>query len=122
MLVHADEAKSARAVPGAGEAHATGAAVDVTLVGPRGVHLRMEPRSGAPAGREVDACGCGAEMDPVVMRHRAFLAAALQPVGFVNCPDRWWHWSFGDRHWALSKGESGALYGAVPDRASVDER
>jgi D-alanyl-D-alanine dipeptidase len=38
------------------------------------------------------------------------LAAALSAAGFVNYPTEWWHWSYGDRYWAMVTGEPAALY------------
>jgi len=67
------------------EPHVAGAAVDLTLV---------------------DALGD--ELDPA---HRQLLSAVLTPVGFVNHPTEWWHWSHGDRYWALVTGAPGAVYG-----------
>ncbi|PZS06630.1 MAG: hypothetical protein DLM55_12605 [Acidimicrobiales bacterium] len=32
---------------------------------------------------------------------------------FINYPTEWWHWSFGDRYWALLTGASVAIYGPV---------
>jgi D-alanyl-D-alanine dipeptidase len=31
----------------------------------------------------------------------------------VNYPTEWWHWSHGDRYWALLTGAEAALYGPV---------
>jgi D-alanyl-D-alanine dipeptidase len=31
----------------------------------------------------------------------------------VNYPTEWWHWSYGDRYWALMTGAPAALYGPV---------
>jgi D-alanyl-D-alanine dipeptidase len=45
--------------------------------------------------------------------HRAVLAGALLEVGLVNYPSEWWHWSYGDRYWALTTGRPAAVYGPV---------
>jgi D-alanyl-D-alanine dipeptidase len=37
----------------------------------------------------------------------------LSPHGLVNYPTEWWHWSFGDRYWALLSETGAALYGPV---------
>ena len=37
----------------------------------------------------------------------------LGVVGLVNYPTEWWHWSYGDRYWALISGADAALYGPV---------
>jgi len=45
-------------------------------------------------------------------RHsRGVLAAALHRVGFVNYPTEWWHWSYGDRYWAIKTTAAAAIYG-----------
>ena len=48
--------------------------------------------------------------------HRAVLGAAMTAAGFINYPTEWWHWSYGDRYWALRTGAPAALYG--PHEAS----
>lgn len=40
------------------------------------------------------------------------LGEALSAAGLVNYPTEWWHWSYGDRYWALQTGAPAALYGA----------
>ena len=37
----------------------------------------------------------------------------LGGAGLVNYPTEWWHWSYGDRYWALVTGAAHALYGPV---------
>jgi D-alanyl-D-alanine dipeptidase len=45
-------------------------------------------------------------------RHsRGVLAAAPHSVGFVNYPTEWWHWSYGDRYWAIKTTAPAAIYG-----------
>ncbi|WP_413254142.1 hypothetical protein OG754_38745 [Streptomyces decoyicus] len=39
------------------------------------------------------------------------MGEALSSVGMVNYPTEWWHWSFGDRYWALCTGVAFAPYG-----------
>ena len=34
-------------------------------------------------------------------------------AGLVNYPTEWWHWSYGDRYWALMTGATAAVYGPV---------
>ncbi len=33
--------------------------------------------------------------------NRQLLGTVLTAAGLVNYPTEWWHWSFGDRYWAL---------------------
>lgn len=44
---------------------------------------------------------------------RAILRGAMEGAGFVNYPPEWWHWSYGDRYWAVVAGEDCAVYGPV---------
>jgi D-alanyl-D-alanine dipeptidase len=48
-------------------------------------------------------------------RHRDLLARVLAGAGLVNYPAQWWHWSYGDRYWALMTGAPAAHYGPVDD-------
>lgn len=92
--------------------HVAGAAVDLTLVDARGDELDLgTPIDATPeqsGGRcYFDALGISAD----AVAHRALLARVLDPVGLVNYPTEWWHWSYGDRYWALMTGAPAALYG-----------
>ncbi|WP_244137038.1 M15 family metallopeptidase [Burkholderia pyrrocinia] len=49
------------------------------------------------------------------LRNRHVLIAALTGTGFTNYPSEWWHWSFGDRYWAVMQRESHAIYGPVEE-------
>ncbi|HEY7430895.1 MAG TPA: M15 family metallopeptidase [Streptosporangiaceae bacterium] len=91
---------------------------------PPGVRLRVVDCSGRELdlGTPVDttpeqsegACYFGA---PGVARraraNRELLARVLRGAGLVNYPTEWWHWSYGDRYWALVTGAQAALYGPV---------
>lgn len=41
------------------------------------------------------------------------MAKALEEVGLVNYPTEWWHWSYGDRYWAMATGATAAIYGPL---------
>lgn len=45
--------------------------------------------------------------------NRTVMAKALEEVGLVNCPTEWWHWSYGDRYWAMATGATAAIYGPL---------
>lgn len=94
--------------------HCAGAAVDVTLVDDGGAELDMGGpvnghRFGAEASCPMDAVG----ISDNARRARRLLAVAMGDAGFVNYPPEWWHWSYGDRYWALATGAESALYGPV---------
>lgn len=93
-------------------AHPSGAAVDVTLLGPDGRPLDM----GTPIDASPEASGGACAFDAPgigdeARRNRERLAACLRAAGFVNYPTEWWHWSYGDRYWALLTGRPAARYG-----------
>ncbi|MFD1546448.1 M15 family metallopeptidase [Nonomuraea guangzhouensis] len=92
--------------------HTAGAAVDLTLCAPDGTEYDMGTQvddnpEESDGGCYTDATNISAE----ARAHRKILAAALEPVGLVNYPTEWWHWSFGDRYWALAEGRPYAVYG-----------
>ncbi|QPK43832.1 M15 family metallopeptidase [Streptomyces gardneri] len=92
--------------------HSAGAAVDLTLVGPDGRELDLGTRMNA--GPEESAGACYTDADTIsaeARAHRDLLGSVLSAAGLVNYPTEWWHWSFGDRYWALMTGRAAALYG-----------
>jgi len=100
--------------------HVAGAAVDLTLVDACGQQLDLGTPIDATPEQSDGACyfaadGIGAD----ARAHRELLARVLGEVGLVNYPTEWWHWSFGDRYWALVTGASHALYGPVDVRVAA---
>lgn len=93
--------------------HVAGAAVDLTLVDESGTELWMGTQVDATPEQSDGACWFDAEVDPTARHHRTVLARALGDAGLVNYPTEWWHWSYGDRYWALLTGADHALYGPV---------
>ncbi|SEC64854.1 D-alanyl-D-alanine dipeptidase [Streptomyces sp. 3213] len=92
--------------------HTAGAAVDLTLADADGRELDL----GTPmnANPEQSAGACYTEADNITAEaraNRAVLGRALGAAGLVNYPTEWWHWSYGDRYWALTTGAPAALYG-----------
>ena len=93
--------------------HVAGAAVDLTLVDEAGDELWMGTAVDATPEQSAGACWFDAEVDPTARRNRTVLADALGGAGLVNYPTEWWHWSYGDRYWALLTGADHAVYGPV---------
>ncbi|MFF9127585.1 M15 family metallopeptidase [Streptomyces sp. NPDC014889] len=92
--------------------HSAGAAVDLTLVSADGRELDMGTRVNATPEESDGACCTDAvTIGPEARANRRALGDALTSVGLVNYPTEWWHWSFGDRYWALSTGAGSAMYG-----------
>ncbi|MDX3782729.1 M15 family metallopeptidase [Streptomyces europaeiscabiei] len=92
--------------------HSAGAAVDLTLVDADGSELDLGTRVNADPEESAGACYTGADgISAEARAHRETLGAALTAAGLVNYPTEWWHWSYGDRYWALMTGAPAALYG-----------
>jgi D-alanyl-D-alanine dipeptidase len=94
--------------------HVAGAAVDLTLVDVCGEELDLgTPIDATPEDSDgrcyFAADGIGAD----ARAHRQLLSAVLTGQGLVNYPTEWWHWSFGDRYWALVTGARHALHGPL---------
>lgn len=93
--------------------HVSGAAVDLTLVDADGVELDLGTPVDATPEDSAGACYLAAPVLEPAATHRALLAGVLGEVGLVNYPTEWWHWSFGDRYWAVVTGAAHAVYGPV---------
>ncbi|MFE4053978.1 M15 family metallopeptidase [Streptomyces sp. YIM B13518] len=94
--------------------HSAGAAVDVTLIDHAGRELDMGTRVNADPEESNGACYTDAPgLSTRARTNRATLKAVLSAAGLVNYPTEWWHWSFGDRYWALQTRQPAACYGPV---------
>ncbi|MFD3314595.1 M15 family metallopeptidase [Streptomyces sp. NPDC058694] len=92
--------------------HSAGAAVDLTLADDDGHELDMGTRMNATPEESAGACYTQADnINDAARSHRHILSTALTAVGLVNYPTEWWHWSYGDRYWALETGAAAAHYG-----------
>ncbi|MEU5986637.1 M15 family metallopeptidase [Streptomyces sp. NPDC047434] len=92
--------------------HSAGAAVDLTLADADGHELDLGTRMNADPEESEGACYTHASnITGEARANRQLLGTALTSAGLVNYPTEWWHWSFGDRYWALIAGETAALYG-----------
>jgi D-alanyl-D-alanine dipeptidase len=102
--------------------HSTGGAVDLTLCTADGVELDMgTPIDATPVASD-NACFTAAlNIPPEAVGNRRILIDALTAAGLVNYPTEWWHWSYGDRYWALTTGAPHALYGPVARTATTPE-
>ena len=98
--------------------HVAGAAVDLTLVDACGEELDLGTAIDATPEESGGRCYLDAPVGSDARAHRDLLAAVLREAGLVNYPTEWWHWSYGDRYWALLTGAPAALYGPV-DLAEV---
>ena len=105
--------------------HSTGAAIDLTLADLNGVPLDM--------GGEIDEIGSvstpsffreAAKNDQTSHKfhiRRLLLAHAMLKAGFVQHPNEWWHFSYGDQLWAWKSDSRKAIYGTCnPSESSFD--
>ena len=100
--------------------HVAGAAVDLTLVDVCGDDLDLGTEIDATPEESDGRCyfaaaGIGAD----ARAHRDLLRRVLEGQGLVNYPTEWWHWSFGDRYWALLTGAAHATYGPVGEAVAA---
>ncbi len=91
--------------------HTAGAAADVVLMTPEGVVLDV----GCPIDANPEESGgrcytAHPDVTGEALLLRRALVKALSGAGLVNYPTEWWHWSFGDRYWALVTGAPHALF------------
>ncbi|MEV0225798.1 M15 family metallopeptidase [Streptomyces sp. NPDC050704] len=92
--------------------HSAGAAVDLTLVSADGRELDMGTRVNASPEESDGACYTDADnVGSEARANRRVLSDALTAAGLVNYPTEWWHWSYGDRYWALATDTDSAMYG-----------
>ncbi|MEU6296256.1 M15 family metallopeptidase [Streptomyces erythrochromogenes] len=92
--------------------HVSGGAVDLTLCTDDGGELPLGTEVNATPEESAGGCRTGAlNVDADARANRAALGRAMTAAGFVNYPTEWWHWSHGDRYWALLTRASAAKYG-----------
>ncbi|WP_320664368.1 M15 family metallopeptidase [Prochlorococcus sp. MIT 1223] len=97
--------------------HSTGGAVDLTLIDLEGKLLDM--------GGDIDEIGpvsspeyYGKNVIPyktndssLFHQRRSLLSHVMKQAGFVQHPNEWWHFSYGDQLWAWTKNFPNAIYG-----------
>jgi D-alanyl-D-alanine dipeptidase len=100
--------------------HVAGAAVDLTLIDACGQELDLGTPIDATPEQSNGRCYFAAtDISRDARANRALLARVLTGAGLVNYPTEWWHWSFGDRYWALVTGADHAIYGPVDVRVAA---
>lgn len=89
--------------------HCTGAAVDVQLLDPKGEEHDVV----SPFNRFVAAPTYTLGLSETAQRNRDLLVETMLSVGFSNCRDEWWHYSYGDAGWAVRLDKPNCVYGLV---------
>jgi zinc D-Ala-D-Ala dipeptidase len=93
--------------------HRTGGAVDLTL-------FDLASGQELPMGTAFDEATDATVTDwferfptEPITTNRRLLYQAMTLAGFVNYPNEWWHFEYGTRRWAGSRGMKLALYGSA---------
>ncbi len=94
--------------------HTTGGAFDITLMDKNGEVLDMGTDVNASPIKTEQATYMNAKnISKWAKKNRALLSGVLTEAGFINYPASWWHWSYGDKYWALQTQAPAAIYGSV---------
>mgnify|MGYP001225741909 CR=1 FL=1 len=94
--------------------HNTGAAVDLLLLDENGQALDFGMDIYRWTEVDPDLCLTHAPgLSDEAVSNRQLLVDVMTRAGFVNYPQEWWHFSYGDRFWAYLSGHDHAIYGAV---------
>ncbi|MCC6729588.1 MAG: hypothetical protein IT208_09660 [Chthonomonadales bacterium] len=96
--------------------HCTGGAVDVQLVLPDGETADLT--SPLEGWRAAPTWVSG--LSAAARRSRDMMVDAMLSVGFSNCRDEFWHYSYGDSAWAARTGSPTCPYGLVDAPIEVD--
>ncbi|WP_340537144.1 M15 family metallopeptidase [Nocardioides sp. GXZ039] len=94
--------------------HTAGAAVDVVLTTVEGDPLDVGcPIDASPEDSGGRCYTAHPDVKGEAATLRRELVRAMSGAGLVNYPTEWWHWSFGDRYWAMVTGARSALFGTI---------
>jgi len=89
--------------------HCTGAAVDVHLVNDQNEPYDVSsPLTGFGA-----AATYALGLSETALKNRSILVETMLSVGFSNCRDEWWHYSWGDAGWAVRTNQDSCPYGLI---------
>ncbi|MCG9546083.1 M15 family metallopeptidase [Vibrio sp. Isolate33] len=94
--------------------HPTGGAVDVSLVDRLGNEIDLGCQYDEDATISQGKCYsfCGS-LEADVIENRRVLFECMEKAGFINYPFEWWHWSYGDKYWAIVAEAPNAFYSAI---------
>lgn len=93
--------------------HSAGAAIDLTLCTTERIELDMgTPVNASPEVSHNRCYTAAPNISRTARANRDILSRSLSAAGLINYPTEWWHWSYGDRYWALHTAHPTAIYGA----------
>src|SRR3990167_8962867 len=95
-------------------AHNTGGAIDIEIIDQHGefIDMGMTAKDWAVVDPGLCLTNCNT-ISEKAKNNRQLLLKIMQEHGFINYPNEWWHFSYGDRYWAYFKSEKQAIYGSA---------
>ncbi len=91
--------------------HSTGGAVDIALARTDGTTVDMGSNFNADPSDSLNTCYFDApHISSECRKLRNILKECMDGADFVNYPTEWWHWSHGDKYWALLRGKRESKY------------
>jgi len=94
--------------------HSTGAAVDLEIIDAQGNVIDFGMEVGDWINVTPALCRTETEgLSDIARSNRELLVTVMSGVGFVNYPEEWWHFSYGDQFWACLSDQPNAIYGRI---------
>ena len=99
--------------------HSTGAAIDLTLSDMNGNPLDLGGEidfigaESSPDFYKEDNLGIPCSKNQVFHNRRSLLFSVMDQAGFVQHPNEWWHFSYGDQLWSSLSNQGNPIYGAA---------
>ncbi len=99
--------------------HSTGAAIDLTLADLKGNSLDLGGGIDCiadisnPDFYEKYYCCKPESKYHAFHKRRCLLRSVMNQAGFVQHPNEWWHFSYGDQLWSWKSSQNDAIYGAA---------
>lgn len=98
--------------------HMTGGAVDLRLL----KNGKRVPMRSWKLTYQENAQPHQPKLPKHLQRNRDMMYAALLKAGLTQCHNEFWHWSYGDVHWARRTGSRVARYGVIGVVGKVERR
>ncbi|WP_133140484.1 M15 family metallopeptidase [Legionella genomosp. 1] len=101
--------------------HSTGGAVDLEVIDSTGhvVDFGMEIKDWSQVAPEI--CHTSSQhISDEAKKNRKILLEIMYEQEFVNYPQEWWHFSYGDKLWAYLMNKEEAIYGGITAASSVE--
>ena len=99
--------------------HSTGAAIDLTLSDITGNPLDLGGEidfigaESSPDFYKKDNLGIPCTKHQLFHKRRSLLFSVMEQAGFVQHPNEWWHFSYGDQLWSWLSNQGNPIYGAA---------